>query len=109
MIRYDFQKWTILTLGLVTISLSVGLVLQYAHGFVDGNNNGKDDVQEFFKSCKEGKIYFPFPEDCYDTHPKDYSLSQNRQNLSETSCYSNTIVYWHNGKCYAEDPEGILK
>ena len=29
---YDFQKWTILTLGLVAISLSVGLVLQYAHG-----------------------------------------------------------------------------
>jgi hypothetical protein len=29
---YDFQKWTILTLGLIAISLSFGLVLQYAHG-----------------------------------------------------------------------------
>ena len=28
---YDFQKWTILTLGLVAVSLSVGLI-QYAHG-----------------------------------------------------------------------------
>jgi hypothetical protein len=29
---YDFQKWTILTLGLVAISLSVGLLLQVVHG-----------------------------------------------------------------------------
>jgi len=29
---YDFQKWTMLTLGLVAISLSVGLLMQYAHG-----------------------------------------------------------------------------
>jgi hypothetical protein len=29
---YDFQKWTMITLAAVAISLSVGLVLQYAHG-----------------------------------------------------------------------------
>jgi hypothetical protein len=29
---YDFQKWTIISLAAFTISLSVGLVLQYAHG-----------------------------------------------------------------------------
>ena len=79
---YDFEKWTIISLASVAISLTVGLVLQYTHGFVDGNN---------------------------ETYPKDYSLSQNRQNLSETSCMSNTIVWIHNGICYAEDPEGLLK
>jgi hypothetical protein len=89
---YDFEKWTIISLASVAISLTVGLVLQYTHGFVDGNNNSKDDVQEY-----------------YETYPKDYSLSQNRQNLSETSCMSNTIVWIHNGICYAEDPEGLLK
>jgi hypothetical protein len=29
---YDFQKWTMVTLGLVAISLSVGLILQHARG-----------------------------------------------------------------------------
>ena len=29
---YEFQKWTILSLAGIAISLSVGLVLQYAHG-----------------------------------------------------------------------------
>ena len=30
---YEFQKWTIISLALVAISLSIGLVLmQYAHG-----------------------------------------------------------------------------
>jgi hypothetical protein len=28
---FDFQKWTMITLALVAISLSVGLLLQYAH------------------------------------------------------------------------------
>jgi hypothetical protein len=32
---YDFQKWTILTLGLVAISLTVGLAIQYTHGYMD--------------------------------------------------------------------------
>ena len=33
---YDFQKWTILTLGLVGISLTVGLVLMHVvHGQTD--------------------------------------------------------------------------
>jgi hypothetical protein len=44
---YDFQKWTILSMALVAISLTVGLLMQYAHGIVDGNNNGKDDVKEY--------------------------------------------------------------
>jgi hypothetical protein len=29
---YDFQKWTIISLVSVAISLAVGLVIQYAHG-----------------------------------------------------------------------------
>jgi hypothetical protein len=37
---YDFQKWTILSLTLVAISLTVGLLLQlhYAHGIVNGQS-----------------------------------------------------------------------
>jgi hypothetical protein len=34
-ICYDFQKWTMVTFGLIATSLTVGLVLmQYAHGQV---------------------------------------------------------------------------
>jgi hypothetical protein len=29
---YDFQKWTMITLASVAISLTVGLLMQYAHG-----------------------------------------------------------------------------
>src|SRR5438093_5659370 len=29
---YDFQKWTIISLAAVAISLTIGLLLQYAHG-----------------------------------------------------------------------------
>jgi hypothetical protein len=32
---YDFQKWTMITLASVAISLTVGLILQYAHGYTD--------------------------------------------------------------------------
>jgi|GEM_PF-981280 hypothetical protein len=33
---YGFQKWTMITFGLVATSLSVQLVLiQYVHGYVD--------------------------------------------------------------------------
>ena len=53
---YDFQKWTILTLGLVAISLSVGLLMQVVNGYVDGNNNGKDDVLETWDSMKNKSI-----------------------------------------------------
>lgn len=36
---YDFQKWTMITLASIAISLTVGLVLmQYAHGQEDNNN-----------------------------------------------------------------------
>jgi hypothetical protein len=81
----------ILILLLIVGVAGVVSLIQVVHGYVDGNNNGKDDVREY-----------------YDMYP-DYSLSINRQNLSETSCSSNTIVWVHNGICYAEDPEGILK
>jgi hypothetical protein len=36
---YDFQKWTILTLALVAISLTVGLI-QYAQGYQMLSTNG---------------------------------------------------------------------
>jgi hypothetical protein len=115
---YDFQKWAIISLASVTISLTIGLVL-IAHGYVDGNNNGKDDVQEYYQACQERNGFIDennngiddiqeqehfkaCPKDYYETYPKDYSLPQNRQNLSETSCLSNAIVYMHNGKCYYE-------
>jgi hypothetical protein len=29
---YDFQKWTMVTLASIAISLTVGLLMQYAHG-----------------------------------------------------------------------------
>jgi len=32
---YDFQKWLMITLASVAISLTVGLILQYAHGYTD--------------------------------------------------------------------------
>ncbi|MDW0174466.1 MAG: hypothetical protein QOA14_04510 [Nitrososphaeraceae archaeon] len=32
---YDLQKWTMLSLGLVAISLSVGILMEYAHGYID--------------------------------------------------------------------------
>jgi hypothetical protein len=47
---YDFQKWTMITLASVAISLSVRPAIQVVHGFVDGNNNGRDDVGEWENS-----------------------------------------------------------
>lgn len=35
---YDFQKWTMVTLASVAISLTIGLVIQYAHGIVNGTS-----------------------------------------------------------------------
>jgi hypothetical protein len=51
MIRYDFQKCTILTLGLVAISLSVGLLLQYAHGQDNSTEEASKNAKEIL--CKK--------------------------------------------------------
>jgi hypothetical protein len=48
---YDFQKWTIISLTAFTISLSVGLVLQYAHGYIDPEQyqNEPDTYEKILK------------------------------------------------------------
>ena len=48
----NFEKWTMISLALVAVSLTVGVLIQVVHGFVDGNNNGKDDVQEWLDSVR---------------------------------------------------------
>lgn len=40
---YDFSKWTMITLASVAISLTVGLLMKYAHG--QENNKPKDQIQ----------------------------------------------------------------
>jgi hypothetical protein len=39
---YDFQKWTMITLASIVISLTVGLLMQYAHGYIDPQRYGND-------------------------------------------------------------------
>ncbi len=64
---YDFEKWTMITFASIAISRTVGLVLmQYAHGFVDGNNNGKDDIQEYFETCREVNGFIDENNNCID-------------------------------------------
>jgi hypothetical protein len=91
---FEFST-VILIFACIAVSLTIGLILQVVNGYVDGNNNGKDDVREYYDSIPKNSYYYSYP--------------PNRQNLTETSCMSNTVVWIHNGICYAEDPEGILK
>jgi len=55
---YDFDKWTILTLGLVAISLSVGLVLQNVHG-QEWNTTQQNigPLENFTRTAQNGTKY----------------------------------------------------
>jgi hypothetical protein len=51
---YDFQKWTILSLTLVAISLTVGFLMQYAHGIlINGSYYDTDAYIERLKMIKQ--------------------------------------------------------
>jgi hypothetical protein len=78
---YDFQKWTILTLGLVAISLAVGLVLmQYAHG--QNNETSKTKVDKLIQDTK-------------------------RENATEESYRAELIQRMQNTTCLNTNLEGI--
>ena len=56
---YDFEKWTIISLALVAISLIVGLVLiQYAHS-QEWNTTGQieQDIHNFTRTAQNGTQY----------------------------------------------------
>jgi hypothetical protein len=55
---YDFQKWTILTLGLTAVILIVGLVLmQVGHGQTNNNNTEtKVGATRTYLSCYDGSM-----------------------------------------------------
>jgi hypothetical protein len=79
---YDFQKWTMLSLALVAVSLTVGLLLQVVYGYVDGNGNGKEDLQRDLVDTgkiSEGKLLL-IPKSCDDA--KD--TKQDMENLKNT-------------------------
>jgi hypothetical protein len=46
---YDFQKWTIISLASIAISLTIGLLMQFAHGQED-NNNQTSEPKGVFES-----------------------------------------------------------
>jgi hypothetical protein len=49
---YDFQKWTIVSLSAVAVSLTIGLVIQYAHGqpctYKDINGVCTEEANNYF-------------------------------------------------------------
>jgi hypothetical protein len=50
---YDFQKWTILNLGLFAISLSIGLAMQVVYGQVDNSTIAKSKVDKLIEDTKK--------------------------------------------------------
>ena len=56
---YDFEKWTILSLALVSISLTIGLCLmQYAHGQEwDTTGQIEQDIHNFTRTAQNGTQY----------------------------------------------------
>jgi hypothetical protein len=83
---YDGEKWLMITLSIVAISLTVGLVLQYTHGFIDGNNNGKDDVIE---SGYEG---YAITREAIANQTRIDILAQNSDSNSNYLQYSNSDI-----------------
>jgi hypothetical protein len=53
---YDFQKWTIVTLGLVTIPLTVGLI-SIAHGQNDSSSMVDKLIENTKKNQTAGQSY----------------------------------------------------
>jgi len=79
---HDFQQWTVLSLVLVTVSLTV----HYAHGFVDGNNNGKDDVAEWQNSSAY-RLQAPYIDsDKNDRHKQCDIFHGDWNNTDDGSC-----------------------
>jgi hypothetical protein len=56
--EYDFQKWTLLSLGLIAATLIVGLVLiQGGHGQTNNNNSEENEnAARTYLSCYDGTM-----------------------------------------------------
>jgi hypothetical protein len=69
---YDFQKWMILTLALVTISLTIGLIMQYAQG----QNDSSSRVDKLIEDTKKRERYRRITSSRIDSKNAKYNLSK---------------------------------
>jgi hypothetical protein len=58
---YDGEKWLMISLASVAISLSVGLVLQYAHGQVSDRPNPVRELMQNGITTPDNKIVMIIP------------------------------------------------
>ena len=84
---YDFQKWTILTLGLV---LSIGLITM-AYGQL--NNNQTNPFVKFFQERVDAKSLRITSNDTKRDTIRGYACIQVEKNDTEKTCR-----YWTNGE-----------
>jgi PsbP len=94
---YDFEKWTMVTLGLVVITLSLGLLLQVVHG---QNENSEKLYDECVIAAGKGLCDFLFRDSMINT-----DSSSSLSNYTSSPSVSSPINSTH--ATYKDDNNGF--